>query len=278
MGQGGIKMLKKIISGGQTGADRAALDVAIKFNIEHGGWIPKGRRAEDGPLPMKYQLREMDTTDYRERTKQNIMDSHGTLILSHGNLTGGSRLTKTFAKVINRPNCHIDLLDTEEFEASIILKSFIMENQIQILNVAGPRLSHNPWIYKDVKTVMEVMLYFLFLDTRQDEKIKGYIPLEPVKEDFPQTLEESIKLLCCDLPLRTRAFIAKLEPYNIHMLYFTLMEYIRHRVGFDTENTGLLKACSRRAGDACTIEDAVMVILKQLKQDLETDHILRPVK
>ena len=126
-------MLKKIISGGQTGADRAALDVAIKFNIEHGGWIPKDRRTEQGPLPMKYQLTEMDTIDYRERTKQNIIDSHGTLILSHGKLTGGSKLTQSFAKVMGRPNCYIDLLDTEEFEASIILKSFIMENSSRSL-------------------------------------------------------------------------------------------------------------------------------------------------
>ncbi|MCP3876188.1 MAG: hypothetical protein GY699_23980, partial [Desulfobacteraceae bacterium] len=178
-------MLNKIISGGQTGADRAALDVAIKFNIDHGGWIPKGRKAEDGPLPSKYKLLEMDSTDYRERTKQNIIDSHGTAIISRGELTGGSKLTQNYAKVIGRPNCHINLVTTEEFEAAIILKSFIMENGIQILNVAGPRLSHQPWIYADVKTVIEATLYLLFLDTRQDKTLKKYIPTGPVNEDSP---------------------------------------------------------------------------------------------
>ena len=87
-------MIKKIISGGQTGADRAALDVAIKFNIPHGGWIPKGRIAEDGPLPDKYQLQEMPTSSYPKRTEQNVIDSDGTLIFSRGKPTGGTDYTR----------------------------------------------------------------------------------------------------------------------------------------------------------------------------------------
>ena len=83
-------MIIKLTSGGQTGADRAALDVAIKFNIPHGGWIPKGRKTEDGPLSDKYQLQEMSTGSYPKRTEQNVIDSDGTVILSHGSLKGGS--------------------------------------------------------------------------------------------------------------------------------------------------------------------------------------------
>ena len=91
-------MIKKIISGGQTGADRAALDVAIKLDIPHGGWVPKGRKTESGPLPERYQFQEMGTRGYAERTEQNVLDSDGTLILSHGKLTGGSALTLRLAK------------------------------------------------------------------------------------------------------------------------------------------------------------------------------------
>ena len=272
-------MLKKIISGGQTGADRAALDVAVKFNIEHGGWIPKGRRTEDGSLPMRYHLKEMDTTDYRERTRQNIIDSQGTLIIARGPLTGGSKLTRSYAKVIGRPNCVIDLTLREEFEAAIIVKSFILENGIQVLNVAGPRLSHQPWIYDDVKTVLETALYLLFLDTRQDLALKDLIPREPVQEEFPDTLETAVALLCEDLSLKSRALIAKFDAGDIHILYFILMEYIRQRVGFDAKNGPLLTDCANAFGDDInTIEDAVMVILKQLKHRLETDHILRVIK
>ena len=87
-------MITRIISGGQTGADRAALDVAIKLSIPHGGWIPKGRKTEDGTLPEQYQLQEMTTASYPKRTEQNVIDSDGTLIIARGKLTGGTDLTR----------------------------------------------------------------------------------------------------------------------------------------------------------------------------------------
>ncbi len=228
---------------------------------------------------MKYQLNEMDTADYRDRTKQNIMDSHGTVIISRGHLTGGSKLTKTYAERIGRPNCYLDLLMCEELEAALILKFFIQENKIKTLNVAGPRLSHHPGIYMDVKTILETLLYILFLDTRQDLVIKKYLPLKQAEEGFPKTMKAAIDLLCDDLPLKTKIVIAKFERHNIDMLYFTMLDYVRHRIGFDVENQALLKDCSSIMGhDTYTIEDAVMDILKQLKQTLEPDHILRVVK
>lgn len=82
-------MIKRIISGGQTGADRAALDAAIHCNINHGGTVPKGRKAEDGEVPLWYHMDELSTTSYPARTEKNILDSDGTLIVSHGRLTGG---------------------------------------------------------------------------------------------------------------------------------------------------------------------------------------------
>ena len=272
-------MLKKIISGGQTGADRAALDVALKFNIDHGGWIPKGRRTEAGRLNDKYKLTETETEDYRERTKLNITDSHATVIISRGDLTGGSKFTQTFAKVVGRPNCHIDLMQSEEFEAAIILKSFILENQIRILNVAGPRQSSLPGIYADVKTVLEVALYLLFLDSRADKLTRAHIPSDPVSENLPKDLNSSVVLLHHDLPLKTRNFIARTKQDDILALYFTFLDYIRHRVGFNAENKQLLNDCAAWLDDpSCSIEDAVMVILKQFKHELEKDHILRVVQ
>jgi len=96
-------VIDKIISGGQTGADRAALDAAIELDIPHGGWIPKGRKTEDGGLPEKYHLKEMPTGSYAARTEQNVIDSDGTLIVSHGKLNGGSALTRRLAKKHKRP-------------------------------------------------------------------------------------------------------------------------------------------------------------------------------
>ncbi|MCP3872483.1 MAG: hypothetical protein GY699_04915, partial [Desulfobacteraceae bacterium] len=141
------------------------------------------------------------------------------------------------------------------------------------------RLSHQPWIYADVKTVIEATLYLLFLDTRQDKTLKKYIPTGPVNEDSPKTLDASIDLLCDDLPLKTKTFIAKLAPEHIQKLYFTVMEYTRHRLGFDAGNEVLLKDCRfKTKDDSLTVEDAVMEILKRLKKSLEKDHILRVVK
>ena len=98
-------MIDKIISGGQTGADRAALDVAIELGIPHGGWVPKGRKTEAGRLPAKYQLKEMPTDSYPERTEQNVLDSDGTLIISHGSLTGARITPGKWLGLMGSPGC-----------------------------------------------------------------------------------------------------------------------------------------------------------------------------
>ena len=132
-------MIKKIISGGQTGADQAALDTAIKLKIPHGGWIPKGRITEGGPFPDKYQLVEMPTDSYPKRTEQNVIDSDGTLIISHGSLTGGSAYTRKMAMKPGKPWYHIDLNKLPTFQAGMLIENWIKNNKIEILNVAGPR-------------------------------------------------------------------------------------------------------------------------------------------
>ena len=151
-------MIKKIISGGQTGVDQAALDVAIELNIPHGGWIPKGRKTEDGILPAKYQLQEMPTSSYPPRTEKNILDSDGTLIICHGKLTGGSALTQKLAKKHNRPWIHLDLDKLSVSDASKATASWIERNGIQILNVGGSRASKDPGIYKATMEILRTVL------------------------------------------------------------------------------------------------------------------------
>ena len=99
-------MIRKIISGGQTGVDRAALDAAIKLAIAHGGSIPKGRITEDGPLPDTYNLKETRSSSYAERTAKNVQDADGTLIISRGQLTGGSEYTREMAVKLVRNRLH----------------------------------------------------------------------------------------------------------------------------------------------------------------------------
>lgn len=151
-------MINKIISGGQTGADQAALDVAIKYNIHHGGWIPKGRLTEDGELPAKYQLEEMPTEDYPQRTEKNILDSDSTLIVSHGKITGGTALTKKLAKQHNKQFLHLDMDEMSMPYAVHLLKSWVSDNGIKILNVAGARASADPEIYNATTKIIEGLL------------------------------------------------------------------------------------------------------------------------
>ena len=152
--------LSKIVSGGQTGVDRAALEVAIFLGIAHGGWCPKGRRAEDGPIPEIFQLVETSSFNYAVRTEKNVVDSDGTLILFRNLITRGTGLTVKFAKRHNRPHLCVDLasFDIEDEEAteeaaSGILDWLIVEN-INVLNVAGPRESTTPNISSHSHTLL----------------------------------------------------------------------------------------------------------------------------
>lgn len=139
-----IIILEKIISGGQTGADRAALDWAMRYGIETGGWCPKKRKAEDGKISAKYNLIETESATYRERTGLNVRDSDGTIILFRGKQGKGTKLTGNFCKELNKPCIEIDMnlpIDLEK------ITRWITENKIRVLNVAGNRESTSPGIY-----------------------------------------------------------------------------------------------------------------------------------
>ena len=148
-------MLKKIISGGQTGVDRAALDSAIRLGIDHGGWIPKGRLTEDGPLPPNYNMTEMPTDSYSERTEKNVTESDGTLIISQGTPTGGTDYTRKMALKHGKQLLHIDLaLHGNLHNAASLVSSWLEMNKIETLNVAGPRASKDPTIYMKALSIL----------------------------------------------------------------------------------------------------------------------------
>ncbi len=151
-------MLKKIISGCQTGADIAAIDAAIDNGFPYGGWVPKGRRTEVGPLPLTYAVREMDTRGYPKRTEQNILDADGTVICSHGRLSGGSALTRRIAKRQNKPWLHLDLADLSADQAADKLAEWIDRHGIEVLNVAGQSASKNERIHAATFAVIDSLL------------------------------------------------------------------------------------------------------------------------
>ncbi|OGR95820.1 MAG: hypothetical protein A2902_01910 [Elusimicrobia bacterium RIFCSPLOWO2_01_FULL_64_13] len=141
--------IKKIVSGGQTGADRAALDYAMAAGIPHGGWVPRGRLTESGPLPARYGMKETRDSGYEERTEKNVADSDGTIVFYCGKLKGGSLLTWALARRRGKPVLGIDLDKWEPDPART--REWIRESRVSILNVAGSRASQAPGIYADVK-------------------------------------------------------------------------------------------------------------------------------
>jgi hypothetical protein len=154
-------LILKIISGGQTGADQAALDAAIEIGFPHGGWIPKGRLTESGHLPDKYNLQEMPNKDYLKRTKQNILDSDGTVIFSHGDLKGGSKRAGDFATELCKPWLHIDLNKTLPPESAEVLAARVKTHDIRVVNMAGSIAGKDPEIYYGVRVLIQVELEIL---------------------------------------------------------------------------------------------------------------------
>ncbi len=152
-----IFMLEKIISGGQTGVDRAALDVGLKLGISIGGYCPKQRIAEDGVIASQYPLIETISPNYPERTKLNIEQSDATLIIIKGKIGKGSALTVKTAQQTGKPYFLVDLSQAKNYNYTQII-SWLKENNISTLNIAGSRESSNPGIYKEAYLFLEKLL------------------------------------------------------------------------------------------------------------------------
>ena len=265
-------MLKKIISGGQTGADQAALDAAIKLDIPHGGWLPKGRQTENGPLPQKYELQELTSKNYAERTEKNVVESDGTLIISHGPLTGGSAYTVDMAVKHDRPHLHTDLDIISAFQASLMIRDWINENQIEILNVAGPRASKDPKIYSDTFKILESVVYLELVENPMSGAAKP-------AGGFPQTVDVAVDRLLSEMALKDKTTMANMTENELTNLDMTLGKYIMNKFGLWSGNRALLESCRTLSETKFNNEDdAAKVIILALWKRLQNTHKLRVVK
>jgi hypothetical protein len=152
-----VTVLRKItiISGGQTGADRAALDFAVANDMMHGGWCPRNRRAEDGIIPLRYLLQETPSGHYSQRTQWNVRDSDATAIFSiRPRVSGGTRLTFELAQRLGKPVVHLSRDEIGIEAAATNLRAFLEAHAVQALNVAGPRASQEPEIGAFVNAVL----------------------------------------------------------------------------------------------------------------------------
>ena len=179
-------MITKIISGGQIGADRGGLDAAIHCDLPHGGWCPRGRKAEDGVIPVEYHLTEISSAEYLPRTKTNVVDSDATVIFTYGPLSGGSLKTMTYAHHLEKPYHEVDLLRTEQKKAVVKIMRWLAGDErlndydayvaypplACILNVAGSRETHAPGIQAAVFRVMVDVLMKVNLTSKHVHRLR----------------------------------------------------------------------------------------------------------
>jgi hypothetical protein len=265
-------MLEKIISGGQTGADQGALDTAIRLGIDHGGWIPRGRKTEDGPLPDKYRLTEMPTAEYHLRTEKNVVSAEATVIFSHGPLSGGSLLTQQVAERHGRPCLHVDLETKSAFDAARNVSDWIQRYNIRVLNVAGPRASEDPRIYQVTADILE-STYYLGLVQMPGRDASIDLP------GLPESVDEAVAVLIQQLRLKDKSAIAHLQSDQLESLLQALEIYLNDSFALDRGNDLLMASCTRYLDEELTgVTEPAMAIVTELWKKLSETHRLRVVK
>ena len=267
-------MIKKIISGGQTGADQAALDSAIKLDMPHGGWIPKGRIAEAGSLPDKYKLQEIPDDSFPGHTEQNVIDSDGTVIIAHGKLYDGSEYVREMAEKHGRAWIQIDLDITTPLDAALKISNWIIENPIAILNVTGSSAGKDPKIYEKTRDIIEGVIHL----TRMKDKRDSLDPLS-AEAIVPKTVSEAVYRLISRLSLKDKTTIANMTADELDTLHVTLGGYIRHFFQLWKGNKELMASCRFVSkGDVPNEDVASMVIISELWEKLRKTHKLKVVK
>jgi hypothetical protein len=275
-------MIKRIVSGGQTGVDRASLDVAIKLGIDHGGWIPRGRLTESGELPQKYHLTETSSSQYSVRTEKNVVAAEGTLIISHGPLTGGSGYTREMAVKHGRPWLHMDLNQMAAFHAATAINNWILQKEIEILNVAGPRASEDPDIYQDTLNILESVYYLGLVESSMagDNNVKNPMQLQIKKsKKDPHDVAEAVERLIKSMLLKDKTTVANMSRDELPGLHLSLGGYIINSFGLLSGNQKLMNSCRSASKKILRHEeDAVSVIIAALWEKLQQTHKLRVVK
>ena len=265
-------MIEKIISGGQTGADQGALDIALQLGIDHGGWIPRGRKTESGPLPDKYRLTEMPTGEYRLRTEKNVVSSEATVIFSHGPLSGGSLLTQQAAERHGRPWLHVDLNTESAFDAAGNLNDWIRTYDVRVLNVAGPRASQDPHIYQATGDILESVYYLGLIQMPGRDTATDLTSL-------PESVDQAAAVLAEQLRLKDKSAIAHLQASQLESLLQALDVYLSDEFALGIGNDLLMASCTRYLDEELVdATEPAMAIITELWKSLSKTHRLRVIK
>jgi hypothetical protein len=274
-------MLKKIISGGQTSADQAALDAAIKLGIAHGGWIPKGRTTETGILHENYDLREMPTNDYAECIVQNVKDSKGTLIIYYGKLTGDLYRAERETLKNRHQLLGVDLNQTIAFHAASLVNDWIHLRHIDVLYVVAPSTTVNLHAGKHTKLLLERTLILDLMNVSSHRAItdyskKDYLEKQPA---LPKTIHEAVERLILEMALKDKVIIANMTHDELVDLNSNLGAYIRNAFRLWHGNRELMESCRFvYKNTQLNVDEASFAIIDAMWNKLRETHKLKVVK
>ena len=274
-------MIKKIISGGQTVSDQAALDAAMILGISHGGYIPWGRMTEIGTLPSKYKLQELNTDNHFHCIERNVKESKGTLIICAGGLNDDSK----YAKIRTIKHSHhlfvIDLELTPSFKAPTLINDWIQLNNIDVLYIIGPFTREYLNIDRHMTIIVEGALLLSTMDAPQGSKVTDYykdmyLQKLPV---LPKTVDEAVEQIISDMTLEERVRIANFDKEELRVINYSLSIFIRNHLFMKDINKELFESC-RIASENKNLNErtAALVIIENLWEKLQKTHRLRVVK
>jgi hypothetical protein len=274
-------MLQKIISGGQTGAERAALDAAIKLGIAHGGWISRNRVAEDGTIPERYDLIEMASTSLSESARKNVRESDGTLVFSHGSLSNYSDLARKMAQRYSSPVLHVDLSETIAFSAASLINDWIIDNVIKTLNVTGPSSSLDPRIYQATLDIIQAVYFLNLTEVNLSNPIYAdkTVSDAPATNRSPDSVSEAVADIITEMPLKDRALMANMREEELAPLQLTLGLYIKKKLNIWIANEAFFASCTAAAEEErLDASNIPILIIRKIWKELRATHRLRLVK
>lgn len=273
-------MLKKIISSGQTQADRAVLDVAIALGISHGGWIPKGRGGNFRPVTGKYHFKEMPTDNYFDCIKQNVIDADGTLIISYGRLTGDLDYARRMTLGHKRQMLGVDLNQSTPYKAASLLNDWIQLYRIEVLFAIGPDAVVTPDVATHTKLIVEGALTFPagrakptpFAANGKKQQTKRIASI------LPKTIDEAVDRLVAELSFKEKTKIANMSESDLIKFHMSYGAAIRNEFRL-WGNDSLLTFCQTYAGvKDISPEQASYIIIKELWERLQSADVLKIIK
>jgi hypothetical protein len=264
-------IVRQIISGGESGVERAALDLAIQLGIAHGGWVAPGRRVDDGVLPGRYRLTEIAIAKIGAVSQANLDIADGVLFISRGKLVGPPARLHRRVQESGQPHLTIDLNTHTRFQSSLLINAWLKAQALERLFITGPRENAQPGIYRDTMDCFRAAWWALMMV----EPVENPKP-SPTRGNVPKTLTEAVARLIDVLPLKDKVSIANMGADEIAGLNATLGRYVQKHFGIWDGNRDLMQSCMQAMKrNQLSDNEIAALIVDRLAQELRQTHVLR---